>query len=64
MDETVDQEAELSVWQDILDQVMAGRTSGHICPFCAKGEIDAEIDEAYLRVRCPDCGKWIEGRFS
>ena len=55
---------ELSIWQDVLDQVMAGRTKGHICPHCGEGEVVAEIDEVFLSVRCEKCGKWLEGRMA
>ena len=57
-------EEELSVWQDVLDQVMAGRTKGHTCPHCGEAELAAEIDEFQLTVRCDGCGKWIEGRLA
>ncbi len=57
-------EEELAVWQDVLDQVMAGRTKGHLCPHCGKGEVAAEIDEYYLKVSCSKCGKWIEGQLA
>ena len=57
---------DLSVWQDVLDQVMAGRTKGHTCPHCGKAEVDAEIDEyqTFLKVACPGCGKYVEGQLT
>lgn len=54
-------EEELTIWQDVLDLVMAGRTKGHICPACCKGELFCEVDEFRLYVRCDSCGKFIEG---
>lgn len=52
----------LSVWQEILDQVIAGRVSGHRCPFCGDSTVVAEADEYYLSVKCTACGQWIEGQ--
>jgi len=53
---------QLSVWQDILDEVMAGRVTGHRCPFCEDSTIVAEADEYTISVRCTSCGRWIEGQ--
>lgn len=52
---------ELSMWQDILDDVVSGRLDGHVCPFCNKKTIEAEADEAGINVHCTNCGKWVEG---
>ena len=60
----ISDEEELSVWQDVLDRVMAGRVSWHSCPFCGEASITAEIDEFQISVRCEKCGKYIEGRLS
>lgn len=55
---------ELSMWQDILDEVMAGRVDNHKCPFCHKQtvEVDADADYGGIRVSCVSCGKFVEGR--
>ena len=49
--------------QDILDEVVNGRTTGHPCPFCGKGPLDAKLDEGGVRIECPSCGKFFEGHF-
>jgi len=48
--------------QEILDQVIAGRVSGHRCPFCEDTTIVAEADEYFVSVKCTSCGRWIEGQ--
>jgi len=57
-----DQYAQL---QDILDEIQAGRTQDHPCPFCGKGPlVVARLDEAGMRLECPSCRKFFEGQFS
>ncbi len=51
----------LSMWQDILDEVVNGRLDGHVCPFCEKQTIDVTSDEARVFIKCNHCGKWVEG---
>lgn len=62
MDLDLSESEQLSVWQDILDEVMAGRVSGHRCPFCEDTTIVAEADEYFMKVHCTSCGRWIEGQ--
>lgn len=52
---------ELSMWQDILDEVLAGRTDNHTCPFCGKKEVEASTEQGQVRVQCLACGKYVEG---
>jgi len=52
---------EISMWQDILDDVISGRTDGHVCPFCNKKPVEVRMDEATIFLKCTQCGKWIEG---
>jgi hypothetical protein len=59
--QTMDEEA-LLAWQDVLDEVMAGRTKGHRCPFCREAEVTVDQDGARLRIDCPKCHKFFEGR--
>lgn len=49
--------------QDVLDEVVNGRTEGHKCPFCTKGSLDVTLDEGTLRLECSSCRKYFEGRF-
>ena len=58
----VDYEA-LSEYQDILEEVLNGRTEGHRCPACGKGIINAIVEEdVRVRLECPNCGKYVEAR--
>jgi hypothetical protein len=55
---------DLLLLQDVLDEVVNGRTKGHSCPFCAEGTLDVSIDEGSVRIRCPSCGKFFDGRLA
>ena len=55
---------ELSVWQDVLDDVMNGHVDGLICPFCEKKAIEVDLDGPSISVKCTECGHWIEGQNS
>jgi predicted Zn finger-like uncharacterized protein len=59
----VDEEA-LIVWQDVLDQIMAGRPGDLSCPHCqTRPMVVDERPDGTTRVSCSKCGKYIEGRF-
>lgn len=49
--------------QDILEEVINGRTDHHKCPFCRKGELAVTVDEAYVHMECPHCGKTFDGQY-
>ncbi len=55
---------DLSLIQDVLDEVANGRTEGHPCPFCGGGPLDVKADEARVAIKCPGCRKTVEGRFA
>jgi transcription elongation factor Elf1 len=55
---------ELSVWQDTLDEIMAGRDQGLTCPYCQGDGLDVEKTRARLLITCHHCGKRFEGRFT
>jgi hypothetical protein len=65
----VDEEA-LIAWQDVLDQVMAGRPGDLACPFCRHRPLTVEELVAgedlggSTRISCSKCGKFIQGRFT
>lgn len=46
--------------QEVLEQILAGRTRGLICPFCEKHELDEEGSAFGKRFACDGCGKYIE----
>ena len=57
-------EEDLILWQDVLDEVAAGRPGGLVCPFCRKGALEVEQgDRGRVRIACPEqsCKKFIEG---
>ena len=53
---------ELSMWQDVLDEVMNGHEDGLICPFCGKKAIEVNTEGGNINVKCTECGHWIEGQ--
>ena len=60
-------EESLSRLQEILNAVVSGRVEGHICPFCGRGTLKAEVaDEYFVRLECPDpeCRKYFEGELT
>jgi hypothetical protein len=52
------------LWQDVLDEVAAGRTQSLQCPFCKKGEIAVSQIERVTRLECKACRRFIEGRMA
>ena len=54
-------EEDIILWQDILDEVAAGRLANLRCPFCKTGEIRVERIEHKTRLECPSCRRFIEG---
>ena len=58
------QSDEYAQLQDVLDEILSGRTEGHSCPFCGGGPLKVPLfDEGGIRVECPSCGKFFEGKF-
>jgi hypothetical protein len=60
---------DLIAWQDVLDEIAAGRGEGLSCPFCRTGklEIGANPDgarDSKTRIECNRCKKFIEGQFA
>ena len=55
-------EAQLTYWLDVLEEVVNGRTDGHACPFCSAVPLDAKADGAYVEVKCTTCGEYFKGR--
>ncbi len=58
-------EEELIVWQDVLDEIAAGRRAGLACPHCGGRPLSVEDDPATgaTRISCPRCQRFLEGRF-
>jgi hypothetical protein len=57
-------EDDVMYWQDALDEVAAGRTTGLRCPFCDQGEVVVERDPPKTRLECRACHRFIEGRMA
>lgn len=62
--EPLDEEEQALMWQDVLDEIVAGRKANLVCPFCQKGPLT--IDETPLRtkVTCGACRRFIEGKLT
>ena len=53
---------ELSIWQDVLDEVVNGRLEGHKCPKCNVGVLDCKFDGYQVDLSCSNCGAWFKGQ--
>lgn len=58
----MDEEA-LIVWQDVLDEIAAGRPQNLSCPYCNHTPLRVETAGRRTRVHCDVCEKFIEGVF-
>jgi hypothetical protein len=57
-------EDDLIRWQDVLDEINAGRTAGLACPFCDHVPLEvASLPMGVTRISCSRCRNHIEGRF-
>jgi hypothetical protein len=54
------------MWQDVLDEVAAGRPRNLRCPYCEKGEVVVTGDEQTKRtkIECRGCKRFIEVRLA
>lgn len=59
----MDEEAAM-IWQDVLDEVAAGREQNLRCPFCDKGQVTVDRNEQRVRLECGACRRYIEGRMA
>lgn len=59
-----DESDALTLLQEILDEMVAGNTDGHDCPFCGEAKLEVPLlNEGRIRVECPGCQKFFEGSF-
>jgi len=56
-------EEEAIAWQDVLDEIFAGRPNNLACPFCNHAPLKLEERGHITKVVCEKCGKFIEGTF-
>ena len=56
-------EEEVMVWQNVLDEILAGRPNDIECPFCGTRPLAVTETGSRTRVVCNHCGKYIEGSF-
>lgn len=57
-------EDELMMWQDVLDEIAAGRAGELRCPFCQKSAVAVDRGAERTRIECRACRRFIEGRFA
>jgi len=57
-------EADYIDWYEVAEAVANGRLTGHVCPKCGGGPLDASTEGANVRMRCPDCSMGFEGRLA
>lgn len=52
----------LYLYDNIIQEVMSGRTEGHKCPICGDGDLDCRYDEDMkIFIKCQKCGRFFEG---
>ena len=37
-------EAKLTYWYDVLEEIYNGRSDGHACPFCGQAPLEVETE--------------------
>ena len=52
---------QMILWQDTLDEIMAGRRDGLVCPSCKKGKLKIDEQPRGIRISCPNCKQFIDG---
>ncbi len=57
-------DAHLVDWYEVAEAVANGRVTGHRCPACRDGELEATRDGINVRLRCAACGMGFEGRLA
>lgn len=50
-------------WQDVLDDIAAGRKAPLRCPFCQAEGLKITQKGAVTRIECTACRHFIEGKF-
>ncbi len=50
-------------WQDVLDDIAAGRKTPLRCPFCQTDGLQVTRKGLATRIECPACRHFIEGKF-
>ena len=61
--EGLDEEA-LIIWQDVLDEVAAGRSGSLSCPKCGHTPLEvSRTATGRTKITCSKCGEYLEGRF-
>jgi len=58
----LDEEA-LIIWQDVLDEIHAGRKDNLTCPHCGHMPLEVTQRELVTRIACPQCKQYLEGSF-
>ncbi|MBT8495409.1 MAG: hypothetical protein KJO07_20340 [Deltaproteobacteria bacterium] len=50
------------LWQDVFDEIAAGRPNNISCPKCGQGPLKVEQSPASkTKISCPSCGAFLEG---
>jgi hypothetical protein len=57
-------EEDMIAWQDVLDQIAAGRPGDAACPFCKHKPVTVEEVDFATRISCSKCRKFVQGRFA
>ena len=57
-------EEQLIIWQDVLDEIVAGRKDDLPCPHCSHRPMQVDdMPGGKTRISCSKCKQFIEGSF-
>ena len=56
------QEAQLTLWMDVIEEAINGRSNGLRCPVCEERPLEVETQGGFLKMSCGSCGAYFSGR--
>jgi len=51
---------QILLWQDVLEEIAAGKKQKLSCPVCREGELNIEERGSRMRISCPRCREFVE----
>ncbi len=49
------------VLHEILEEVVNGRVTGHLCPFCGQADLNCSVQDGVVAISCPGCLRKVDG---
>ncbi len=51
------------IWQDVLEEILAGRGGALACPHCNHSPLKVDNTTELTKISCSGCEAFIQGRF-